>query len=90
MATSRYDIRFYPENDLQIRVFINDKLREHQTLQGILRADIPADYANSLVDELTDAMRQAGVEWDKIPEFMPYWLRETEKRYEKEFTDGQN
>jgi hypothetical protein len=87
---NRYDIRFYQENETQLRIWINDKLRHHETLKGIITTPVKADYANSFKNDLTDAMRHLYVQWEEIPAFLDKWLEFLSKNEEKEFTDGQN
>ena len=86
---SRYDIRFYQEGN-GIRVIVNDKLRQHESLKGIIPTPVKADLANSLVNDLTDAMRHLSVQWHEIPAFLERWLKFLEENRQKEFTDGQN
>jgi hypothetical protein len=69
----RYDIRFYQEGN-GIRVIVNDKLRQHESLKGIIPTPVKADLANSLVNDLTDAMRRMTINWEEIPEFIENWL----------------
>lgn len=70
---SRYDIRFYQEGN-GIRVIVNDKLRQYESLKGIIPTPVKADLANSLVNDLTDAMRRMTINWEEIPEFIENWL----------------
>ena len=85
---NRYDIRFYQENGTQLRIWVNDKLREHETLKGIITSPISAERANSFKNDLTDAMRHLSVEWDEIPGLIEKWIQFLEKNNQKEFTDG--
>ena len=87
---NRYDIRFYQENDTQLRIWVNDKLREHETLKGIITSPVSAEYANSFKNDLTDAMRHLSVRYEEIPAFLEKWLEFLSENKEKEFTDGQN
>lgn len=90
MTKNRYDIRFYQETETQLRIWINDKLRQHETLKGIITTPVKADYANSFKNDLTDAMRHFNVQWEEIPTFLDKWLNFLEENRQKEFTDGQN
>lgn len=87
---NRYDIRFYQENGTQLRIWINDKLREHETLKGIITCPVSAERANSFKNDLTDAMRHYNVQWEEIPAFLDNWLHFLSENEEKEFTDGSN
>ena len=87
---NRYDIRFYQENGTQLRIWVNDKLREHETLKGIITCPVSAERANSFKNDLTDAMRQLHVRWEEIPVFLDKWLQFLSENDLKEFTDGQN
>ena len=87
---NRYDIRFYQENETQLRIWINDKLRQYETLKGIITTPVKADYANSFKNDLTDAMRHFGIRYEQIPAFLEKWLEFLSENKEKEFTDGQN
>lgn len=86
---NRYDIRFYQENGTQLRIWVNDKLREHETLKGIITSPVSAERANSFKNDLTDAMRHYNVRWEEIPTFLDNWLHFLSENEEKEFTDGQ-
>lgn len=86
----RYDIRFYQENGTQLRIWINDKLCERETLKGIITSPVSAEHANSFKNDLTDAMRRLGVRYEQIPAFLEKWLEFLSENEEKEFTDGQN
>lgn len=90
MARSRHDIRFFQEEDGKLRVLVSDKLREHQTIRGIIATNITADDANSFKNDLTDAMRHLSVQWHEIPAFLERWIEFLEENRQKEFTDGQN
>ena len=70
---SRYDVRFYQE-DNGVRVIVNDKLRHHESLKGIIPTPVSADRANSFKNDLTDAMRQMAINWEEIPQFIENWL----------------
>ena len=70
---SRYDVRFYQEDD-GVRVIVNDKLRHHESLKGIISTPVTADRANSFKNDLTDAMRQLAINWEEIPQFIENWL----------------
>ena len=72
---NRYDIRFDQENETQLRIWVNDKLRHYETLKGIITTPVKADYANSFKNDLTDAMRQLAVRWEEIPSFLDKWLK---------------
>ncbi|MBR4003413.1 MAG: hypothetical protein IKI95_05105 [Clostridia bacterium] len=85
---NRYDVRFYQENSSQLRIWVNDKLHEHETLKGIITAPVSAEYANSFKNDLTDAMRQLAVRWEEIPAFLDKWLKFLDENRSKEFTDG--
>ncbi len=85
---NRYDIRFYQNQPGELCVWINDKMREHETLKGIITTGITAEYANSFKNDLTDAMRQLAVRWEEIPTFLDKWLKFLEENRSKEFTDG--
>ena len=87
---NRYDIRFYQENETQLRIWINDKLRHYDTLKGIITTPVKAEYANSFKNDLTDAMRHFGIRYEQIPAFLEKWLEFLNENKEKEFTDGQN
>ena len=87
---NRYDIRFYQENNTQLRIWVNDKLRHYETLKGIITTPITADYANSFKNDLTDAMRHCNVQWEEIPAFLNNWLQFLSENKVKEFTDGPN
>jgi hypothetical protein len=87
---NRYDVRFYQENGTQLRIWVNDKLREHETLKGIITSPVSADYVNSFKNDLTDAMRHLNVQYEQIPAFLDKWLDFLSENKEKEFTDGQN
>lgn len=87
---NRYDVRFYQENGTQLRIWVNDKLREHETLKGIITSPVSAEYANSFKNDLTDAMRRLDVQYEQIPAFLDKWLDFLSENKEKEFTDGQN
>ena len=86
---NRYDIRFYQENGTQLRIWVNDKLREHETLKGIITSPVSAERANLFKNDLTDAMRHYNVRWEEIPTFLDNWLHFLSENEEKEFTDGQ-
>lgn len=88
MLPNRYDIRFYQENSTQLRIWVNDKLREHETLKGIITCPVSAVRANSFKNDLTDAMRHFDVQWEEIPVFLDKWLHFLSENEEKEFTDG--
>ncbi len=90
MLPNRYDIRFYQENNTQLRIWVNDKFREHDTIKGIITAPVTAEYANSFKNDLTDAMRQLNVSWDEIPAFLDKWLKFLEENQLNDFTNGQN
>ena len=85
---NRYDIRFYQENETQLRIWINDKLRHHETLKGIITTPVTAEYANSFKNDLTDAMRHISPDWEEIPGLIERWVQFLEKNNQKEFTDG--
>ena len=85
---NRYDIRFYQENGTQLRIWVNDKLRYHETLKGIITTPVTADYANSFKNDLTDAMRHLHIQWEEIPAFLDKWLHFLSENDLKEFTDG--
>ena len=87
---NRYDIRFYQENGTQLRIWVNDKLREYETLKGIITCPVSAERANSFKNDLTDAMRHYNVRWEEIPTFLDNWLHFLSENEEKEFTDGSN
>lgn len=87
---NRYDIRFYQENGTQLRIWVNDKLREHETLKGIITCPVSAERANSFKNDLTDAMRHYNVQWEEIPAFLDKWLKFLDENDPKEFTDGSN
>ena len=87
---NRYDIRFYQENGTQLRIWVNDKLREYETLKGIITCPVSAERANSSKNDLTDAMRHYNVQWEEIPTFLDNWLHFLSENEEKEFTDGSN
>lgn len=87
---NRYDIRFYQENGTQLRIWVNDKLREHETLKGIITCPVSAERANSFKNDLTDAMRHLNVQWGEIPAFLDRWLHFLSENEGKEFTDGSN
>ena len=87
---NRYDIRFYQENGTQLRIWINDKLREHETLKGIITCPVSAERANSFKNDLTDAMRHLHIQWEEIPSFLDKWLKFLDENDPKEFTDGSN
>lgn len=87
---NRYDIRFYQENGTQLRIWVNDKLREHETIKGIITCPVSAEHANSFKNDLTDAMRHYNVRWEEIPTFLDNWLHFLSENEEKEFTDGSN
>jgi len=72
---NRYDIRFYQENNTQLRIWVNDKLRHHETLKGIITTPIRAEYANSFKNDLTDAMRRLDIQYEEIPQFLEKWLK---------------
>ena len=72
---NRYDIRFYQENNTQLRIWVNDKLRHHETLKGIITTPIRAEYANSFKNDLTDAMRRLDIRYEEIPSFLEKWLK---------------
>ena len=72
---NRYDIRFYQENNTQLRIWVNDKLRHHETLKGIITTPIRAEYANSFKNDLTDAMRRLDIQYEEIPSFLEKWLK---------------
>jgi hypothetical protein len=74
MLPNRYDIRFYQENETQLRIWVNDKLQHHETLKGIITTPVRAEYANSFKNDLTDAMRHLAVRWEEIPAFIDHWL----------------
>jgi hypothetical protein len=74
MLPNRYDIRFYQENETQLRIWVNDKLQHHETLKGIITTPVRAEYANSFKNDLTDAMRHLAVQWEEIPVFIDRWL----------------
>ena len=88
--SNRYDIRFYQENDTQLRIWVNDKLRHHETLKGIITTPVTADYANSFKNDLTDAMRHLHIQYEEIPAFIYNWLQFLSENKVKEFTDGSN
>ena len=90
MLPNRYDIRFYQENGTQLRIWINDKLREYETLKGIITTPVTAEYANSFKNDLTDAMRHYAIQWEEIPAFIDNWLHFLDQNRENEFTDGSN
>ena len=90
MSTNRYDIRIQQETPTELHVWINDKLREYETLHGVLRTDVPAVLANSFLNELTDALRHNPIPHDQIPGLVRTWLNNLEEKYLKDFTDGQN
>ena len=90
MARSRYDIRFFQEEDGKLRIWVSDKLREHPTIRGFVATNITADNANSFKNDLTDAMRHLSVRWNEIPDFLERWLKFLEENRQKEFTDGSN
>ena len=87
---NRYDIRFYQENGTQLRIWVNDKLREYETLKGIITCPVSAERANSFKNDLTDAMRHYNVQWEEIPTFLDNWLHFLSENEQKEFTDGSN
>ena len=87
---NRYDIRFYQENNTQLRIWINDKLRKHETLKGIITCPVSADRANSFKNDLTDAVRRYAIPYEEIPGLIENWLQFLSENEEKEFTDGQN
>ena len=87
---NRYDIRFYQENDTQLRVWINDKLCEYETLKGIITCPISAERANSFKNDLTDAVRRYAIPYEEIPGLIENWLHFLSENKEKEFTDDQN
>jgi len=87
---NRYDIRFYQESADSLRIWVNDKLREHETLRGVVPTTVTADLANSFKNDLTDAMRHYAISYDEIPAFLEHWLKFLAETDSKEFTDGSN
>jgi Fic family protein len=85
---NRYDIRFIQESENELRIWINDKLRQYATLRGITTTTVTAELANSFKNDLTDAMRHISPEWEDIPALVERWLQFLEKNNQKEFTDG--
>lgn len=90
MATNRYDIQIQQESQTELHVWVIDNLGEYDTLQGVLRTDVPAVLANSFKNDLTDALRHEDVPHNEIPVIVREWLNNLEEKYLKEFTDGQN
>jgi len=88
--SNRYDIRFYQNRPGELLIWVNDKLREHETLKGIITSGVTADLANSFKNDLTDAMRHYAISYDEIPSFIEQWLNFLSENAEKEFTDGSN
>ena len=86
----RYDIRFYQNQPGELCIWVNDKMREYETLQGIITTGVTAEYANSFKNDLTDAMRRLGVRYEQIPAFLENWLQFLSENDLKKFTDGQN
>lgn len=86
----RYDIRFYQNKPGELCIWVNDKMREYETLKGIITTGVTAEYANSFKNDLTDAVRRYAIPYEEIPGLIENWLKFLSENDLKEFTNGQN
>ena len=83
---SRYDIRFIDNIETnEIRVYINDKLREFDSMYGIIKCEnnIKSDYCNTYIDSLqvevrkyTDIMEVVKAIEYWYHDLLPKWIEE--------------